>query len=213
MLQEIVKRAAAELRARERARDEVLSRARRARMLSKQAILLIHNGALAEAETRVEEAGRLLGEIEPHLKEHAELWGFDEVHAAREEYAEASILHGLKTAEAFPTPEEIGVPLYAYLLGLGDVVGELRREALEALRVGDLEAAEADLKAMEHIYLSLLSMEEASLLLRGLRRKLDVARGVIERTRGELTAEAGRRRLSAAVKELSDKLDEGQESP
>ena len=209
MLEEVVKRATIELRARERARDEVLSRARRTRLLSKQAILLIHNGALEEAKAKIKEAKRLLDEAEPHLEEHADLRGFDEVQAAREEYAEASILHGLKTARAFQTPEAIGVSLYTYLLGLGDVVGELRREALDALRAGDLEAAEAELGLMEHIYLSLLSMEEAS-LLRGLRRKLDVARGVIERTRGELTAEAGRRRLNEAVKQLGEKLDERQ---
>jgi len=203
-----VKRAVAELRTREKARDEMLTRSRRARMLSKQAIMLIHNGELKEAETRIGEARRLLDEAKPHLKDHAEL-GFDEMRAAREEYAEASILHGLRTAEAFPTPEAVGVPLPDYLLGLGDVVGELRREALDALRVGDLASAEAELTRMEHIYLSLVSAEEASLLLKGLRRKLDIARGVIERTRGELTAEAGRRRLGEAVEQLSEKLTRG----
>ncbi|KON31216.1 hypothetical protein AC482_01565 [miscellaneous Crenarchaeota group-15 archaeon DG-45] len=208
MLREVVERAAARLRTREKARDEVLSRARRARMLSKQAILLIHNGALSEAEEKIREARRLLGEAEPYVEEHAELAGFNEVRATAEEHAEASILHGLKASGAFPAPEEVGVPLYAYVLGLGDVVGELRRDALEAMRVGDLEAAEADLGVMEDIYLSLISLEEVSLLLEGIRRKLDIARGVIERTRGELTAEAGRRRLSEAVRVLAEKLDE-----
>lgn len=206
MLREVVERATAKLRSREKARDEVLGRARRARMLSKQAILLIHKDALAEAQAKIQEAERLLEETEPYVREHTGLGSFDEVRTATEEYAEAAILHGLKTSEAFPAPEEIGVPLYAYLLGLGDVVGELRRDALEAMRVGDLESAEAELGVMEHIYLSLISLEEASLLLGGLRRKLDIARGVIERTRGELTAEAGRRRLSETVKTLAEKL-------
>ena len=208
MLEEVVRRAVAELRDREKARDEVLKRVRRVRMLSKQAILLIHNGAFEEAETKIEEAKRLQGETEPYLEEHTDLGGFDEVHASREEYAEASILYGLKTAGDFPSPEAIGVSPQTYLLGLGDVVGELRREALDALRAGDLKTAEAHLDMMEQIYLSLLSMEEASLLLKGLRRKLDIARGVIERTRGELTAEAGRRRLDEAVRQLGEKLEE-----
>jgi len=210
MLEEVMKRAAAELRAREKARDEVLSRARRARMLSKQAIMLIHNDDPTEAEAKIEEAKKLLDEVEPPLKEHADLRGFEPVYAAREEYAEASILHGLKTTADFPRPEMIGVPLYTYLLGLGDVVGELRRDALDSLRVGDLEAAEADLDLMEHIYLSLVSMEEASLLLKGLRRKLDIARGVIERTRGELTAEIGRQKLSKSIEQLADRLEKRQ---
>jgi translin len=210
MLDEVVKRAAAELRARDRARDEILSFSRRARMLSKQAILLSHGCSLKEAGEKIGEAKQLLAESEPYLEEHAELRGFDEVRSAREEYAEASILHGLKMRGNFPKPEDVGVPLQIYLLGLGDVVGELRRGALDALRGGDLEAAEAELGIMEHIYLSLLSMDETSLLLRGMRRKLDVARGVIERTRGELTAEAGRRRLSKALKQLVNRLDENQ---
>ena len=211
MMEEVMKRAAAELRAREKARDEVLSRARRARMLSKQAIMLIHNDDHVEAEAKLEEAKKLLDEVEAQLKEHVELGGFEAVYAAREEYAEAYILHELKMAAAFPRPEAVGVPLYTYLLGLADVVGELRRDALDSLRVGDLEAAEADLRLMEHVYLSLVSMEEVSLLLKGLRRKLDVARGVIERTRGELTAEIGRQRLSKSIEQLVDRLDQIQE--
>ena len=206
-----MKRAAAELRAREKARDEVLSRARRARMLSKQAIMLIHNDDHVEAEAKLEEAKKLLDEVEAQLKEHVELGGFEAVYAAREEYAEAYILHELKTAAAFPRPEAVGVPLYTYLLGLADVVGELRRDALDSLRVGDLEAAEADLRLMEHVYLSLVSMEEVSLLLKGLRRKLDVARGVIERTRGELTAEIGRQRLGKSIEQLAGRLNKIQE--
>ncbi len=93
----------------------------------------------------------------------------------------------------------------SYLLGLGDVPGELRRQALDALRLGDIETAEARLSTMEEIYLSLVTMEEVA-LLKGLRRKLDIARGVIERTRSEVTAEAGRRRLGESVRRLTDRL-------
>jgi len=208
MLEEILGRAVEELRSREGARDEVLPRARRARMLSKQAILLIHNSSYVEAGERLEQVRALLGEMGPHLGEHPELEFYEEVEAAREEYAEASILHGLKAEGAFPEPEEVGVPVMSYVLGLGDVPGELRREALDALRRGDLEAAEGELGLMEEIYLNLVSAEEASLLLRGLRRKLDIARRVVENTRGDVTAEAGRRRLGDAVKRLSEKLED-----
>ncbi len=123
-----------------------------------------------------------------------------------EEYAEASIIHGLRASNAFPSPEEIGVSTSIYLMGLGDVPGELRRQALDALRLGDLGRAESLLETMERIYLSLISMEEAP-YLRGLRRKLDVARGVIERTRSEITAEVGRRRLDESVRRLAERLE------
>jgi translin len=101
----------------------------------------------------------------------------------------------------------LGVSLESYILGVGDVIGELRREVLECLRLGMVERAEEDLKLMERIYLDLLSLEEASLLLKGLRRKLDVARGVIEATRGEVTSELARARLSASIQRLVEKLE------
>jgi len=205
LLEEIVRRAAEELRLREQAIDEVMDRARKARVLSKQAILHVHGGSIKEAREKLEEAGRLLREMEGLIGERAEIGRFDEVSAAQEEYSEASIIFKLKTSNAFPSPGDVGVSFSIYLLGLGDVPGELRRQALDALRQGDLERAEALLGTMERIYLSLVSMEETP-FLRGLRRKLDTARGVIERTRSELTAEAGRRRLLESVRSLNKKL-------
>jgi translin len=206
LLEELVKRAAEELRLRERAVDEAMTRARRARVLSKQAIQQIHSGAIAGAEEKLREARGLLREMDEIITEHADIGGFDQVGAAREEYAEASIIYGLRVSNTFPGPEEIGVSTGTYLMGLGDVPGELRRQALDALRVGDLGRAEALLETMEEIYLSLISMEETT-YLRGLRRKLDIARGVIERTRSEVTAEAGRRRLNDSVRRLAEKLE------
>lgn len=200
-----MKRAAEELRLREQAIDEVMDRARKARVLSKQVILHVHSESINEAKEKLEEAGDLLREMTEFINEYVEIGRFDEVSAAQEEYAEASIIFKLKTLNAFPSLGEVGVSSSTYLMGLGDVPGELRRQALDALRMGDLEKAEALLNTMEKIYLSLVSMEETP-FLRGLRRKLDIARGVIERTRSELTAEAGRRRLDESVKQLSKKL-------
>jgi translin len=208
LLEDLVRRVAEELRGREAARDEVLSRARRMRMLSKQAILLIHNDAKMKAAANLEDVRRLFEETRPHVERYPELNHYEDVEAALEEYAEAAILLGLETKSTYPEPEDIGVGLTSYLLGLCDVPGELRREVLDELRTGDFEAADAYLRRMEEIYLNLVSVEEASLLLKGLRRKLDIARGVIENTRAELTAEAGRRRLNESVSRLSERLRE-----
>ena len=206
-MEELVKRGAEELRLRDKALDKVMERARRARILSKQAILKLHSGEESEAGKRLEEASSLIVEMDGILEEHPELGRFDQVSAAKEEYSEASIIMSLMETGEFPDPAELGVPITSYLLGLGDVPGELRRQALDALRVGNMETAEARLSTMEEIYLSLMTMEEVS-LLKGLRRKLDIARGVIERTRSEVTAEAGRRRLGESVERLAEKLED-----
>jgi translin len=205
MLEDLVRRAAEELRLREQAIDEVMARARRARVQSKQAIQQIHVGAMDEAQLKLGEVAEILRAMEELIAERAELGCFDAVKAALQEYSEARILHGVVSSGTLPTPEEVGVSIDTYILGLGDVPGELRRQFLDALRLGDLETAEDRLDTMEGIYLGLVSMEEGP-LLKGLRRKMDIARGVIERTRSELTAEVGRRRLSESVKRLSEKL-------
>ncbi len=206
MLKDIVKRAAEELRLREEAMDEVMGRARRARVTSKQAIQLIHGGDLPRAAGRLDEAAKLLSEMDGIIDDHPEFLRFDQVTAAQEEHAEAMIIRELITSGDYPDPDGVGVPINSYIMGLADVPGELRRQALDALRVGEMERAETLLLRMEEIYLSLVSMEEAT-LLKGLRRKLDIARGVIERTRSEVTAEAGRRRLDESVRRLTEKLD------
>lgn len=200
-LQSIIEKAAQELQGREKARDEVLARARKARQLSKQAILLDHNRQREKAATNLAEARRLIDEIRPHAESCPELEQYEEVEAAHEEHAEATILHSLLTKNKYPTIEQAAASPTRYLMGLGDVPGELRREALDALRTGDLEKAEEYLNRMEQIYLQLMAMEDSG-LLKGLRRKLDIARAVIEATRSEVTAETGRKRLSDQLREM-----------
>ncbi len=201
-LARIVEEIAERLREVEEARDEAQELARRARVLSKTAILLIHGGDLETAEGRLLEARRMMMASEAISRSR---WiRVEELSSAQEEHAEAVILLNLMRGEDFPNPEELGVEPGRYLLGLADVIGELRREAVEALRIGDLSRAEEMLRLMEHIYLTLTSAEEASVLLRGLRRKLDVARSLIEGTRGQIAEERGRMRLLEALRKLED---------
>ena len=206
MLESIIKQVSEELIAREKSRDEAYSRARRARTLSKQAILLLHSRETAKAERNLIEASGLLHEIEEYVAIYHEIAQYEAVTAARQEYSEASILYGLNTGRGYPKPSDLGVSSTDYLLGLADVPGELRRQTLDHLRVGDLAAAEENLELMEEIYLNLTSVEEVSLFLKGLRRKLDVTRNVNERTRAELTIEASRERLRQKLAEVSKKL-------
>lgn len=202
MLEKVFVEAAENLRKREEARDEAYSRARRARMLSKQAILFLHKGEQGKADKNIGEATGLLGEVDGYAERFTEIGFFEAVKAARQEYAEACILRGLNTGEGFPLPEDLGLDYLDYLLGLADVPGELRRQSLDHLRAGNLEKAEENLRVMDEIYLNLTGMEEASLLLKGLRRKLDIMRGVNERTRAEITDEVSRERLRKSLDKL-----------
>ena len=207
MLQEIIKKVTEHLRTLDEARDRAYPKARKARTLSKQSILKLHNGEPEKAQRLISEAANLLTEVRGVGEAFPGIQSSETVVAARQEYAEAAILHSLITEKRYPTPEDLGVEETDYVLGLADVPGELRRQALDSLREGDLEAAENILETMEEIYLYLVEAEEASMMLKGMRRKLDVARGVTERTRAEVTAEAGRRRLSKELGSFRDRLE------
>ena len=175
---------------------------RRATRLSKQAILFAHQERNDEARKSLQKAKELFSKLREASKEHPNLVYTGMVDSAFQEYAEAQTFLSLIEEDQFIDPEELDVPSISYVLGLADVVGEFRRRTLDALRRGDVEMAENCLQTMEHIYRELTDMEEGSLLVSGLRRKCDVARRIIESTRGDVTIEARRSTLEHSINEL-----------
>ena len=109
------------------------------------------------------------------------------LHDAQKEYAEACITFAHIRGSALPEAADVGVPLPAYLNGLGETVGELRRFILDSLRRGDTSRCEMLLDTMDDIYGILMAMDYPDTVTHGLRRNSDAARGLIERTRGDLT--------------------------
>ena len=197
-----------ELKKREKAKEKVQNIMRKATRLSKQAILLTHQKRIKESKDLLKEAKSLFKQLQRICKKYPDMFYSGMVNAAFQEYAEANILTELIENERFPSPLEIEVPIVDYVLGLADVVGEFRRQALDALRKGDVPYAEKCLEVMETIYVELMTMEDGYILVPGLRRKCDVARRIIETTRGEVTVEARRSSLEKAIKNLEKKLKE-----
>jgi len=191
-----------ELRKKEEVREDIQRNMRRATRLSKQAILFTHQERLNDAKKLLKEAGELFAKLREVAKTHPDLVYAGLVDVAFQEYAEAHTLLRLVEESRFFDPEELEVPAVSYVLGLADVIGELRRRALDSLRKGDVKMAEDCLQMMEHIYVELMAMDDAYLLVPGLRRKCDVARRVIETTRGDITIEARRSSLERSIKEL-----------
>ena len=175
---------------------------RKATRLSKQAILLIHHGRLEEARKLLKETDKFFATLAKLAKKHPELFYSGLVGAAFQEYTEAQILLGLVQERQFVGPEELDIPSIDYVLGLADVIGELRRRALDMLRKDDVKQAEKCLEVMEEIFDELMAMDDAYMLVPGLRRKCDVARHVIETTRGEITIEARRASLERSIRRL-----------
>ena len=175
---------------------------RRATRLSKQAILLVHQEKNEDARELLGEAKHLFSRLRDISEGYPDLVYTGMVDSAYQEYAEAWTFLSLIEKDGFVHPRELGVPSTSYILGLADVVGEFRRKALDAIRKGNVCVAEDCLQKMEHVYTELSNMDEGYLLVSGLRRKCDVARHIIESTRGDVTIEARRSSLEHSIAQL-----------
>jgi translin len=173
---------------------------RKATSLSKQAILLIHQKRLDDAEKMVVSAKEKIVSLQSQAKQYPEIIYGGMLSAAFQEYSEANIFLGLVKENRFVTPAEINVPSVDYVLGLADVIGEYRRLALDNLREGEVLKGEKCLEIMDQVFIQLLALDEAYMLVPGLRHKSDIARRVIESTRGDITLEVRRKSLEDQLK-------------
>ncbi len=201
-LKKVLDKVREELKQKEEVKEEIQRNMRKATRLSKQAILMIHHGKLEDARKLLKETDKFFATLKKLAKNHPELFYSGLVDAAFQEYTEAQILLSLVQEKQFVGPEELNIPSIDYVLGLADVIGELRRRALDMLRKDDVKMAEKCLEMMEEIFDELMAMDDAYMLVPGLRRKCDVARHLIETTRGEITIEARRASLERSIRKL-----------
>lgn len=197
-----------DLKKREEAREKLKRDMRIATRLSKQAILLSHQERFKEAEKLLDNASKIFAKLKVVSKSYPDLLHQGFVYPAFEENAEAHTFIHLVKEDQFMNPYELGIPPKSYVLGVADVIGEFRRRALDMIRKGDVKEAEKCLETMEHVYTELTGMDDAYLLVHGLRRKCDVARRLIEITRGDVTVEARRSLLEDHMKKLEERLEE-----
>ncbi|HEV8594530.1 MAG TPA: translin family protein [Thermoplasmata archaeon] len=202
-LDTIVDRIEAELNEKDQVREVALKSTRTIVRLAGAAIRGMHRGEdVASSLDQAREETRRLASL---LADHSDLWHGGSVEGALQEVAEAAIVHSLLGGGPLPDPRDLGVTSPAYLLGLADAVGELRRFALDRLRAGDVEAAAENLQKMEEIFDALLRFDHPNAIV-PLRHKQDVARGLLERTRGELAVAAHGTALERRLRELTKKL-------
>jgi translin len=146
-----------------------------------------------------------VGQLKGVLADHPELFHSGLVANALQEVAEARIVDAIMRSEDLPSPRVLGVPSAAYLLGLADAVGELRRLCLDGLRGGDLPSSQRYLGMMEEILEALLRFDYPAALV-ALKPKQDTARALIERTRGELAVAVRGMALEEKLDKVTGKL-------
>jgi len=206
-LRETLEKIREELARKDKYRQEIQIATRRATRLAKQAIFQIHKANLEKAKETLRKNKKILEKIESITKDYPDLFYMGSIDSAFQEYAEANILLSLIEESRFLSFEELRVPMSSYVLGLADVIGELRRRALDSLRKDEMNKAEECLRLMEIIYEEIINLEEIQFLISGLRRKCDTGRRIIEVTRADIMIESGRISLERQITELRKSLD------
>ncbi|MDD5312561.1 MAG: haloacid dehalogenase [Dehalococcoidia bacterium] len=189
------------------ARESLLKKSREIIRFSSKAIRALHRREKSEALQLIESAAALIREEQgKHGKTHRELLNANYFLDSCKEYAEAAISYGIVIENDVPDPDALGIPYHAYLNGLAESVGELRRYLLDSLRRNEPARAEDFLNAMDSIYSILVTMDFPDAITYGLRRNTDNVRGIVEKTRGELTITANNSYLLQKISILGDKL-------
>ena len=183
------------------AREKVLPGCREVIRNCSQAIRAVHRQEFERAVELLKTARRLLSETEQTVADYNALSNTGFFRDAQKEYAEGSILLSVVNGKPMPSPEELGIDNAAYLNGLGEAVGELRRYLLDSMRQDDVSRGEELLRVMDDVYSVLVTIDFPDAITGGLRRTTDMVRGVLERTRSDLT-------LIMRQKDLENRLEQ-----
>ncbi len=194
----------------DRAREATLVRSRAIIQVAGELIRALHRHGWDRVGARRLEADKV--RLHALVRRHPFLADHGAVVQAFQEYAEAQLLRAFLARRAPPSPERLRVPSGAYLLGMADFVGELRRVVLSRLLKGDLPGAETAFDAMEKVYEALVDSKVPYRIV-PLREKTDAARSIVERTRGELVTAKRAKELERKIEGVDKLLEEAEGGP
>ncbi|MBE0518867.1 MAG: translin family protein [Thermoplasmata archaeon] len=197
-LEKVVTKIEEELDEKDQIREVALKSSRAVVRLSGGIMKSIHRDEdITEALDELKDEASMLSSL---ITDHPDLWSAGYVESAFQEYAEVGIILSILERDDVPSPDDLGVSSVAYLLALGDSVGELRRLALDELKRSNVIRANYFLDRMEDLYTALMRFDYPDAIV-AIRRKQDIARSLLEKTRGEVA-------VAASAKNLQEKLEE-----
>jgi translin len=189
-------------------RDQALNQTRFLTRHCANAIRAVHRDEWALAQQHLADAGQLVQTLHDDLEAFPDLFYAGYTQDALKEFAEANIVYALIKGNPLPDPDELGIGYAAYLKGLAESVGEMRRRCLDILRGGYSQDAELLLSYMDDVYDLLVTMDYPDAITYGLRRLTDMVRGINERTRGDITLALRQQQLEKSLRALETRLDE-----
>ena len=189
------------------AREEVLRLTRLIIRSSGEAIKAIHRKNFNLAKEKLDAAQKQMQKVRRITNQRAELRFQGYVTSAEQELAEANLLFAFCREDPLPSASELATQSYPYLMGLADFIGELRRCILDDLRSNKFDRIETTLETMDELITALFSLDFVEGLLPGFRRKVDLGRSLVERTRGDVTTALPREYLRRELQKLSKQLE------
>lgn len=205
-MEEIAERIRQSFEARTEARDRALAQTRLLTRHCANAIRAVHRHEFDLAQQHLEEAQAMVNTLHTDLGSYPDLYYYGYTQDALKEFAEASTVFALVQDRDLPDPEDLRVEHPAYMQGLAEAAGELRRHCLDLLRQGHSLEAERLLSHMDDLLSILVTMDYPDAVTGGLRRLTDIVRGVTERTRGDMTISLRQQMLENSLRRLEDKL-------
>ena len=200
----IATRAIERLTRRNQAREQALAISREVIRFSANAIRAVHRADLDEAKRLIEQAGQRLKEAEPMRQENPDIYFAGFLSDARKEYAEANVTFSVISGGAIPGPEDLGMDPSPYLNGVAEAIGEFRRYILDELRRDSFDRCQDLMEVMDEIFGILVTVDFPEGVTGGLRHTTDMMRGVLERTRGDLTMALRQHKLELQMADWDD---------
>jgi translin len=191
----------------EKIREEALKTSRDIIICCRRGIQQLHRDQMDEAENYIKQASAKLTQLYDFTKYHPDIFHAGFVENAAQEFVEIHCLYNIIKGQDLPDPDIIQTPHSAYLLGLCDVVGELRRGALDFMLEGNTTKANEYLQYMDQIYDAIMSFDYPSALI-PIKKKQDIVRSLIEKTRGELVVSNCERRINERTHEFNGILNQ-----
>jgi translin len=205
-LETIIEGIRAELEAKSAVRDAALQRSRTLIRHCANAIRAAHRGEFDQGADLLATAREAACELVADLEPYPDLYHAGYTQDALKEYVEAQAVHAFIRGGNLPTPADLGVESAAYLNGLAEAASELRRHCLDLMRQNRLDRAEQVLEIMDEVYSQLMTMDFPDAITGGLRRTTDMLRGVVERTRGDVTTAFRQEMMRQALREFEERI-------
>ncbi len=205
-LDAITERIRQNFEAKNAARDDALRRSRELIRYCANSIRATHRAEFEKASQLLTTAHQAASELVECVADYPDLYYAGYTQDALKELAEASITYALITDGPLPDPDDLGIEYAAYLNGLGEAVGELRRYVLDIIRRGQIKRGEVILSAMDDVYAILVTIDFPDAITSRLRRTTDMVRGVLERTRGDLTMAMRQDKLQEALRAFEERV-------